>query len=286
MTDPLPEIEVVRSIAELRHRMRYWRSAGLRVGLVPTMGSLHDGHLSLVHAMAEEAERVVVTIFVNPTQFAAHEDLDRYPRNEAADLARLATVPCDLVYAPSVAEMYPEGFATRVRVTGLTDGLCGASRPHFFEGVATVVAKLLIQANPDFAIFGEKDYQQLLTIRRMARDLDLRATILGAPIVREPDGLAMSSRNAYLGPDERRRAPVLHATLLEVAANWHAGRPPAVAVAEGIARLEREGLRVDYLEMRDAVSLAPLAADAARGSARILAAVNLGATRLIDNVPA
>ena len=201
---PLP---VVRTVAELRAVVAGWKAAGERVAMIPTMGALHSGHLSLIALGRERAQRTVASIFVNPAQFAPHEDFDAYPRGEAEDAAKLAEAGCDLLFAPNAREMYPEGFATTVNVAkGVSEPLEGLSRPHFFGGVATVVAKLLIQCGPDIAIFGEKDYQQLLVIKRMARDLDLPVEILGGPTTRERDGLALSSRNAYLTPDERKAA--------------------------------------------------------------------------------
>ena len=197
-------LAAVRTIADLRARVREWRAAGQRIGFAPTMGALHEGHLSLVRAARQRCDRVVVSIFVNPTQFGPNEDFDAYPRNEAADLALLAGVSADLAYLPSVEVMYPKGACTTVTVTGITDGLCGAMRPGHFQGVATVVTKLLLQVLPDAAFFGEKDYQQLKTITRMARDLDIPCEIIGVPTVREADGLALSSRNVYLSPAERR----------------------------------------------------------------------------------
>jgi pantoate--beta-alanine ligase len=226
----------------------------------------------------------VVSIFVNPTQFAPHEDFESYPRDEAGDRKKLAEAGADLIYAPALKEMYPPGFATRVQVGGVAEGLEGGSRPHFFGGVATIVSKLLIQCRPDVALFGEKDYQQLKVIQQMARDLDLPVTIIGCPIVREEDGLAMSSRNAYLRPEERIIAPLLYRTIADVASDIAEERPPEEAVAAGRARLSAAGFAVDYLEVRGAKSLAPLAI--AEGEpARVLAAAYLGRTRLIDNVP-
>jgi pantoate--beta-alanine ligase len=202
-------LDIARTIADLRSHIAGWRNAGARVGLVPTMGALHDGHLSLVCAACFECDRVVATIFVNPKQFAPIEDLDAYPRREAADLAMLRSAGVDLVFIPATAEIYPPGFATTVRVAGLTDCLCGAHRPGHFDGVATVVTKLLLQSLPDAAYFGAKDYQQLLVVRRLVRDLDIPVRIEGVPTVREADGLALSSRNAYLSPAERLVAPNL-----------------------------------------------------------------------------
>jgi pantoate--beta-alanine ligase len=278
--------EVVRTVADLRARMRTWRDGGLRVGLVPTMGALHDGHLSLVHAAMETCDRTVVSIFVNPAQFAPSEDFDSYPRGEVDDLAKLAALGTHLVFAPGRAEIYPEGFATTVTVSGVSEGLCGASRPHFFQGVATVVTKLLLQCLPDRAFFGEKDYQQLMVIRQRARDLDIPVDIVGAPTVREPDGLALSSRNAYLSTEERRRAPLLHRTMQAVAGKVVQGEPVPAVIAW--ARDELTAARfdpIDYLEIRDAGTLASIedAWDRAR-PARVFAAAYLGSTRLIDNI--
>jgi pantoate--beta-alanine ligase len=252
---------------------------------VPTMGALHDGHLALVRAARAECDRVVATIFVNPKQFAPNEDLDAYPRREEADLAMLRSAGVILVFMPDVGEVYPSGFATTVRVTGLTDCLCGAHRPGHFDGVSTVVTKLLIQSLPDIAYFGEKDYQQLLVVRRLARDLDIPIRIEGVPTVREADGLALSSRNAYLSPEERRIAPNLARVLRRIAAAL-AAQPGTVAseIAQGRADLESVGLSVEYLEIREADTLAPVTATIT-GPARIFAAVHLGRTRLIDNFP-
>ena len=275
-------IEIVRTVAALRATLAGWRAAGDRIAVVPTMGALHAGHLALVAAGRERAERVVATLFVNPRQFAPTEDLATYPRDEAGDVAKLAGAGCHLVYAPDGPEMYPDGFATSVTVAGgLTDCLCGRSRPHFFGGVATVVSKLLIQSWPDFAMFGEKDYQQLLVVRRMARDLDIPAEIVGVPIVRDADGLALSSRNAYLSAAERAAAPELHRSLAAAAAAIAAGEPSGAAVAAARARLEAAGFAVDYLELRDAGTLAE--PDGATGPLRLFAAAWLGRTRLIDN---
>jgi pantoate--beta-alanine ligase len=278
-------LEIVRTIADLRSRIASWRSTGARVGLVPTMGALHDGHLALVKAARTECERVVATIFVNPKQFAPNEDLDAYPRREEADLAMLRSAGIALVFMPDVAEMYPPGFATRVGVAGLTDCLCGAHRAGHFDGVATVVAKLLLQSLPDTAYFGEKDYQQLLVVRRLARDLDIPVRIAGVPTVREPDGLALSSRNAYLSPEERHIAPNLAGILRQIAGALSA-EPEAVAreTARGRAELAHAGFAVEYLEIRDADTLDPVTATVS-GSARVFVAAHLGRTRLIDNLP-
>jgi pantoate--beta-alanine ligase len=278
-------LDIVRTIVDLRSHIAGWRKSAARVGLVPTMGALHEGHLALVQAARAECERVVATIFVNPKQFAPNEDLGSYPRREAADLAMLREAGVALVFMPGTAEIYPPGFATTVRVEGLTDCLCGAHRLGHFDGVATVVTKLLLQSLPDVAYFGEKDYQQLLVVRRLARDLDVPVRIEGVPTVREPDGLALSSRNAYLSTEERQIAPNLARVLRRIAAAL-AAQPGTVAseIAQGRADLESAGLAVEYLEIRDADTLAPVAATVS-GPARVFAAVHLGRTRLIDNFP-
>ncbi len=276
---------IVRTVKALRKRVAAFRAAGERVALVPTMGALHEGHLSIVRLARRHADRVVVSVFVNPAQFAAHEDFDKYPRDEAGDARRLASVDTDLVYAPERAEMYGAGFSTRIAVEGgVAEGLESVTRPHFFGGVATVVGKLLIQCGPDTALFGEKDYQQLQVIRRLVRDLDLPVAIIGAPTLREPDGLAMSSRNAYLSAAERRVAPVLHQALLGVAGKVSGGGRIGLALAAGRRRIETAGFQLDYLELRDAATLAPLG-DQIECPARVLVAALLGRTRLIDNVP-
>lgn len=278
-------MEIVRTVAALRARVTGWRRGGARVALTPTMGALHDGHLSLVGIGRREADRVVATLFVNPTQFGPGEDLSRYPRDEARDAAMLRGAGCDLLFAPDVAEMYPAGFATTVRVAGLTDVLCGAARPGHFDGVAQVVTKLLNQAQADVAIFGEKDWQQLAVIRRLARDLDIPTRILGAPVVREADGLAMSSRNRYLAPAERVAAPALHAALTRAAAAIAAGADPAAACAEAAAAVIAAGFTPpDYLEARTAEGLAAIDRHDPATPARVFAAARLGAARLIDNV--
>jgi pantoate--beta-alanine ligase len=244
------------------------------------MGALHRGHLELVQLAKGRCRRAVVSIFVNPTQFAPHEDFERYPRDEAGDRDRLAEVDCDLVWAPDRSEMYPAGFATHVVPAGAAEGLEGEFRPHFFAGVATVCCKLFTQVAPDIAVFGEKDYQQLCVVRQMVRDLDLPLDIVGLPTVREPDGLALSSRNAYLSAEERRTAPLLHRVIADVACSVAQG---GSAIAEGKARLQAAGFKVDYLEVRDAETLQPAAPGIGR-PLRVLAAAWLGKTRLIDNV--
>jgi pantoate--beta-alanine ligase len=276
-------LPIVRTVAEVRAEVAAWRRAGLHVGLVPTMGALHEGHLSLVRAAKERCDVVVATLFVNPRQFAPHEDFERYPRDEAGDARLLAGAGCDLLYAPERAAMYPEGFATNVIVSDVSTPLEGEFRPHFFGGVATVVTKLLLQALPDAAFFGEKDYQQLQVIKRMTRDLDIPVEIVGCPTVREHDGLAMSSRNAYLSADERRIAARLNHVLHDAIKAVRAGESTAEAEAEAARHLTAAGFTdVDYVAIRDAETLAPIA-DLKR-PARILAAAWLGKTRLIDNM--
>ena len=280
--------ETIASVAGLRTRIAEWRGRSQTVGLVPTMGALHDGHSVLVGHSLAQCDHTVVSIFVNPTQFAPHEDFAKYPRNEAADIARLAGLGVDVVYMPTPQEMYADGFSTYVSVAQLSEGLCGVTRPHFFRGVATVVTKLLLQCLPDHAYFGEKDYQQLQVVRRLARDLDIPVSIVGVPTVREPDGLAFSSRNAYLSPSERATAPTLHRVLHQVAERLQAGEPAASAAAWGSGQLSAAGFApVDYLEVRDPDTLAPIDGALAPGTkARIFAAAFLGKTRLIDNIAA
>lgn len=279
------KIPVARSAADLRDAVAAWRKDGLCVALVPTMGALHEGHLSLVDLARTKADRVVVSIFVNPTQFAPNEDFSAYPRTEAADAAKLEG-QADLIFAPDAADMYPEGFSTTISLTGVTEPLEGTFRPTHFAGVATVVAKLILRAMPDIAIFGEKDWQQLMVIRRMVADLDIPVEILGGPIMREADGLAMSSRNVYLSPEERKAAGQLNVILRETAENAAKGTPISEAVAEGSKRILALGFeKLDYLEIRDAASLAAFPDDRPSGPARILVAAKIGRTRLIDNMP-
>jgi pantoate--beta-alanine ligase len=277
-------VEIARTIADLRRHIATWRKGDERVGLVPTMGALHQGHMVLVRAARVECARVVASIFVNPKQFAPTEDLGSYPRREAADLNMLRSAGVDLVFLPALHEMYPPDFATLVQVSGLTEGLCGAHRAGHFDGVTTVVTKLLIQALPDIAYFGEKDYQQLTVVRRLARDLNIPVLIAGVPTVREADGLALSSRNVYLSAEERRIAPNLARVLRSVAAAL-AGDPTVVQreIARGSAALQQSGFTVEYLEIREAETLAVTSEVTARS--RIFAAVRLGTTRLIDNMP-
>jgi pantoate--beta-alanine ligase len=276
--------ETLRTVASLREAVAAWRREGARVGMVPTMGALHDGHLALMREAQQRTERVVVTLFVNPAQFAPTEDLAAYPRTEAADREKLVALGADVLFAPSAAEMYPDGFATRIEVGGPAAGLEADFRPHFFSGVATVVAKLLLAGLPDQAFFGEKDYQQLLVVRQLVRDLDIPTEIVGCPTVREPDGLALSSRNAYLSPEERAIAPELHATLAEAAAKLRRTGSPGVVLDSARRRIERAGFVLDYLALRLADTLVPVG-EITDIPMRLLAAAWLGRTRLIDNVP-
>jgi len=271
------------TVADIRRRVGGWRQAGERIALVPTMGALHNGHLALIRAAKAEADRTVVSIFLNPTQFSPGEDLATYPTTWEADLAALARLRVDAVFAPNVAEMYPDGFATAITVAGPGLGLETDFRPQFLTGVATVVSKLLIACVPDIAIFGEKDYQQLLVIRRMAADLGLPIAIAGHPTVREADGLALSSRNAYLSPEERKCAPALYRALSDAGAAIRAGTPLDQALGGARADLRAAGFAVDYVELRKAETLAPVA-DLTSAPLRLLAAARLGKTRLIDNI--
>ena len=273
----------VHTVADLRTHLAPWRKAAKSIALVPTMGALHAGHLSLVTLAKNKADRIVVSIFVNPIQFAPREDFNTYPRDEAGDIEKLGKAGADLVFMPDTAEMYPGGFSTKVSIGDLTEDLCGANRPNHFDGVATVVTKLLLQCTPDMAIFGEKDYQQLLVIKHLVRDLNIPVEILGGEIVRENDGLALSSRNAYLSPSERETAPLLHQTISEVAASLARGEGADAACVAGRFKLEAAGFRVDYVAVRDPDTLKPLTGPVKR--ARVLAAAYLGKTRLIDNVP-
>src|SRR5258705_3526834 len=284
MTTPGTKIPVARTAAALRETLAGWRSAGDRIALVPTMGALHEGHLALAGEARARAGKVVVSTFVNPAQFAPHEDFARYPRDPQKDRAMLERHgAADLIYAPDIEEIYPRGFATKLIVEGPAMGLESDFRPHFFSGVATAVAKLFQQTNPGFAIFGEKDYQQLLVVTRLAKDLDLDLEIVGVPTVREPDGLALSSRNAYLNSDQRRIAGQLSRVLQEVKERARSGVSIPQAEAEGAAQLLEVGFeRVDYVAIRDAASLVPLRDVSA--PARVLAAARIGSVRLIHNM--
>ncbi|HEX3936762.1 MAG TPA: pantoate--beta-alanine ligase [Xanthobacteraceae bacterium] len=275
---------VIRTLPSLRRAVAEFRARRATIALVPTMGALHAGHFALVRIAQRRAKRVIVSIFVNPTQFAPSEDLGSYPRTFAADLAALGELKADLVWAPPVETMYPAGFATRVVPEGAAKaGLEDAFRPHFFAGVATVVAKLLIQCEPDIAMFGEKDYQQLKVVGRLTRDLALKTRIVGAPIVREKDGLALSSRNRYLSTDERAAAPALYRVLKQCAGRIAAGAPLTAVLDDGRAAIREAGFALDYLEARNAETLAPLSTPIAE-PIRLLMAARIGATRLIDNV--
>jgi pantoate--beta-alanine ligase len=274
----------VRTVSELRAIVSDWRKAGLTVGLVPTMGALHDGHLSLARIAKTRCDKCVMSIFVNPKQFAPTEDLASYPRTWDADLAAFASAGGDLVWAPTVDEMYPAGFATEVQPKGAALGLETDFRPHFFAGVATVCCKLFTQVLPDIAVFGEKDYQQLCVVRQMVRDLNLPLEIVAGETIRDADGLAMSSRNAYLSKEERRQAIAIHRAIQAVAEAARTGQPLPPAVADAKASLLSAGFnKVDYIEVRDAETLGHVDLPLKR-PARVLAAAWLGKTRLIDNI--
>lgn len=277
-------LTIVRTKSALRAALAAVRAGGARVGFVPTMGALHDGHLALVTEAKRRAGFVVASVFVNPTQFGPKEDFAKYPRDLDGDAQKLASASADLLYAPGVEEVYPPGFQTRVEVREVSQGLCGDIRPGHFEGVATVVAKLLLMVRPDVAVFGEKDYQQLCVIRALARDLDIDTEIVGLPTVRDPDGLAMSSRNAYLSASERERALSLARGLRAAAAAAAAGERDAARLVE-LARAEIAPCvdELQYLALREEDSLRPITH--LHGPARLLVAVKVGGTRLIDNLP-
>ena len=275
---------IVHTVKSLRARVAAWRKAGEKVALVPTMGALHSGHLALVEEARRKARRVVVSIFVNPTQFAPSEDFTRYPRTLKDDVRKLADLDTDLVFAPDIPEMYPTGFCTKVTLGGPAEDPESVARPHFFGGVATVVCKLLLQCGADFAVFGEKDYQQLLVVRTMARDLDVPCVIHGLATIREADGLAMSSRNTYLSAEHRAVAPVLYRNLIDTAIHIREGSSIAWALREARSNLSMSGFRVDYFEARNAIDLSPINS-LGDGPIRLLAAAWLGKTRLIDNIP-
>ena len=275
---------VARTVPSLRRALAPFRDTGERIALVPTMGALHRGHLALVREARRCARHVVVSIFVNPTQFAPHEDFGSYPRGFAADLKALQTAKADLVWAPSAEVMYPAGFATRIEPQGAAKaGLEDKFRPHFFGGVATVVAKLFTQTTPDFALFGEKDYQQLRVVTQMAQDFDLAVKVIGVPTVREQDGLALSSRNAYLSAAERSAAPLLYLVLKTSAVRIKQGEPIEMVLEEARAEIGRAGFALDYLEARHALTLAPIVSRK-DGPIRLLLAAKIGKTRLIDNI--
>jgi pantoate--beta-alanine ligase len=281
MTDRL---RIARTVSALRRIVTSWRAEAEGISLVPTMGALHAGHIALVQEAKRRARRVVVSIFVNPAQFAPHEDFASYPRNPETDLKLLASAGVDLVWAPPVSVMYPPEFATRIVPAGAaTVGLEDKFRPHFFAGVATVVGKLLIQCTPDFAVFGEKDYQQLKVVTRLASDLDLPVEIVGVATVREKDGLALSSRNAHLSATDRAAAPALHRVLEDCAGRIARGQALAPVLRDGAATIERAGFALDYLEARNAETLQPIAS-VADGPIRLLVAGRINQTRLIDNI--
>ena len=280
----MSSVETATTVAQLREKVAQWRREGARVALTPTMGALHDGHLSLVRLAQQHADRVIVSIFVNPKQFGPNEDFSRYPRTLPEDLALLETVGADLAWTPDVAAMYPDGFATSIGVGGpALAGLDDAHRPGHFDGVATVVAKLLLQTGADAAVFGEKDYQQLQVINQLARDLNIPVEIIGAPTRREADGLALSSRNRYLSPEDRAVAPAIARVLSVCAERLRTGATAAPVMADGVKTLESEGFKVDYLVARHAVTLAEVNS-IVDGPLRLLVAARLGATRLIDNI--
>jgi pantoate--beta-alanine ligase len=278
-------LPIVRTIVDLRAHTARWRANGARIGFVPTMGALHAGHIALVTQARRTCDAVIASVFVNPTQFAAHEDLSRYPRDEAGDAAKLAAGGCDLLFAPTPGEMYPQHFSTSVTVGGVSADLEGEFRPQMFSGVALVVSKLLLQTMPDIAIFGEKDFQQLMVVRRVVRDLDIPVTIIAGPTVREEDGLAMSSRNAYLSAQERAIAPALHTALQAAAAAIRAGDDVEQTLDRARDAILSAGFAaVDYVAARDAEEFTPIVMLHPARSARLLAAARLGATRLIDNI--
>lgn len=277
---------IARSLSSLHRALAELGKRNASIGLVPTMGALHDGHVSLVRLAKRRAKKVVVSVFVNPAQFAAHEDLGSYPRTWKADIAKLAVEGVDLVWNPDVKTMYPDGFATKVAPEGAAlAGLEDRIRPHFFGGVATVVAKLFTQVRPDLGFFGEKDFQQLKVVTRMARDLDLGVKVIGGAIVRESDGLAMSSRNVYLSADDRHTAPVLFRTLKSTAKRLRAGDDFKTVLSDGADIISNAGFVVDYLEARHAETLAPVSS-LNEGPIRLLVAAKIGTTRLIDNIKA
>lgn len=276
-------VPIVRTLAELRATVAAWRKDGAKIAVVPTMGALHEAHLSLVRAALARAERVIVTLFVNPKQFNSAADLAAYPRTEDSDAAKLSPLGAHMLYAPNAEEIYPDGFATNVSVSGVSDGLCGAFRPGHFDGVATVVAKLFLQTQADLAFFGEKDFQQVHVVKRMAKDLDIPIEIVPCATVRETDGLAMSSRNMRLSPTDRATAPKLAQALRAAAQRLRAGEAAEPVLRDATKAIEESGFaRVEYLELRAEADLKPLAR--ASAPARLLVAAWLGDVRLIDNV--
>jgi pantoate--beta-alanine ligase len=284
MSDSTSAVEIVRTVKALRARVAGWRAEGLTVGLIPTMGALHAGHISLVEAALARYDRAVATLFINPRQFNSAADLAKYPRTEVDDSRKLAAAGAHLLYAPDGDAMYPPGYATNISVSGVSSGLCGADRPGHFDGVATVCTKLFLQSGADGAFFGEKDFQQLQVVRRFVQDLNIPIEIHPCPTVREADGLALSSRNMRLTPRERQIAPALHRALQAAAERLSAGADAGSVLAAAAAAIRDAGFdRVDYLELRDGGSLAPL--ERAETGARIFAAAWLDEVRLIDNIP-
>ena len=276
--------KLLRTLAALRRETARWRAHGLNYAVVPTMGAIHSGHTELVTQGLTRADRVITTIFVNPKQFAAHEDLGKYPRDEAGDVAKLGKAGCHAIFLPSPGEMYPHGFATTVSLSGpARAGLEDKFRPHFFDGVATVVAKLFIQTGADYAMFGEKDYQQLKVVTRMAKDLDIPIEVVGIPTVREEDGLAKSSRNVYLSQDERQQALAIYRNLMNAADRIRSGTNPQTAARAAARKLASLGFKVDYVAARNAETLA-IPKDSG-DPLRLIAAAWAGKTRLIDNIP-
>jgi pantoate--beta-alanine ligase len=276
-------LQTIREARQLPAALIALRAGAKSLALVPTMGALHAGHLTLVEEAKRRADRVAATIFVNPLQFGANEDFGRYPRQEEKDAEALAEAGCDLLWLPQPEEMYPAGFATNVSVKGLGDRWEGEARPGHFDGVATVVAKLLCAVRPEIAVFGEKDFQQLAVIRRMTQDLQLGVEILGVPTVRDADGLALSSRNSYLSADERRRAGELPTALKDAATDIRSGTPVSEALARAVERLKSAGFKIDYVALVNSLTLEPL--ERPEGSMRLIAAATIGTTRLIDNIP-
>ena len=282
----MERVSYVSTVPELRSKVSEWRARGETIALLPTMGALHAGHLSLAKEGKDRCHRVVTSIFVNPTQFAPQEDFSTYPRTFEDDLEKLVAVDCDLVWAPTADVMYPDGFATMIKPEGAALGLETDFRPHFFSGVATVCCKLFTQCGPDIALFGEKDYQQLCVVRQMVRDLDLPLEIVGCETIREPDGLAMSSRNAYLSDSERQIATSMHVILSQISDDFRAGGDPDELCGNASTQLLQAGFKsVDYVAIRDADSLTAVSGATDR-SCRVLAAAWLGETRLIDNIAA
>ncbi len=277
-------LSIVSSVEVLREEIALLRGQNKSIAFVPTMGALHEGHLSLIDFARSKADQVVSSIFVNPKQFGAGEDLDAYPRPLVEDIRALEGRKTDIVFTPAQKEVYPDNFATEIHVSELTDMLCGESRPGHFDGMATVVVKLLLMVMPDFAVFGEKDYQQLMVIRRFVSDLNIPVEILGAPIVRDKDGLALSSRNAYLTDSERELAPLIYQTLQELSTGIKSGDKISQIMPQAREKLTNSGFDVDYLEVRSAKTLALISDKIGAEPARIFVAARLGSTRLIDNI--